>query len=190
MSGQRTAKDTDRVVCLSKTMQARTHTLLTAWKYWLLKTLKPGVSHVLGLESPHPSPSQGFNQNTGNRPGAQSHSQPAKISVLTKHAAGPLTSESHCQHFLGPWKPASSRAEPPQSRDITRDCWENQECVSAVPSLQLAARLRANHTVFTNPLYQPYPLRTKDHGPPHLKQGHGPYKRPMTPPNVLSIWGN
>ena len=33
MSGQRTAKDTDRVVCLSETMQARTHTLLTAWKY-------------------------------------------------------------------------------------------------------------------------------------------------------------
>lgn len=32
-SGQRTAKDTDRVVCLSETMRARTHTLLTAWKY-------------------------------------------------------------------------------------------------------------------------------------------------------------
>lgn len=54
-------------------------------------------------------------------------------------------------------------------RDITRDCWEKQERATAVPSLQLAAKLRANRTTFINSLYQLCHLRTKDHGPLLLK---------------------
>lgn len=89
--GQRTAMDTDS--CLSVREDARKDThiahcmeILIAEDSETLSESRPGPG------KPPPQSFSGFSQNTGNRPGAQSHSQGAKISVLTKRAAGPLKS--------------------------------------------------------------------------------------------------